>query len=237
MVLDILAVGAHPDDIEIGMGATAAKLAEQGKKVGFFILTEAELSSNGTVDTRLEEAQQAADVLGAADLKICQWPDRKLLDYRRRIIDQLTEVIRAHRPELVFSPHRNDRHPDHGDCSELVKEAFFSAGIKKYQTGQSDPAPAYRPDAHMYYQINGNQSPDFLIDVTNVIEKKFAALHCYKTQFEMNEERSATPLNNGYLEQLKSREKRYGREAGTEYAEGFFTERPLMIHQLLGESR
>lgn len=236
MTLDILAIGAHPDDIEIGMGATAAKFAHSGKKVGFCILTQAELSSNGTVETRLQESEQAAAVLGAADLQIWDWPDRKLLDYRRQIIDRLTETIRRSRPQIVFSPYAIDRHPDHGTCTELVKEAFFSAGIKNYQTGASDPAPAFRPDMHIFYQINSFAVPDFLIDVSASIEQKFAALNCYQTQFHLDDGGTKTPLNNGYLEQLRSREKMYGQEAGIDYAEGFFKEGPLIIHQLLGET-
>jgi N-acetylglucosamine malate deacetylase 1 len=224
MKIDIIAIGAHPDDIEIGMGGSAAKAAESGKKVQFVHLTKAELSSNGTVEEREEESKKACSRLGVLEPVALNYPDRGLLNKREEIIAELVQLIRTGRPDYLFAPYFEDRHPDHAHCSSLVKEAFFSSGIKKYGFKE-----AWRPKNLYYYQINGLGNPDFAIDITETAEKKFEALQCFKSQFEKIPEAASTPLNSGYLEDLRARDRLTGRESGVDYAEGFKTD-ALLLH-------
>ncbi|MCE7792149.1 bacillithiol biosynthesis deacetylase BshB1 [Salipaludibacillus sp. CUR1] len=231
--VDILAVGAHPDDVEIGMGGTIAKYRAQGKNIRLVHLTEAELSSNGTVESRQKEAKLACETLGVPKPVQLQFPDRQLLSCRQEAIEELVKLIRRFKPKLLFAPYHEDRHPDHGHCGELVKEAFFSAGIKKYLEGETEEA--FRPSALYFYQINGLSAPDFLIDITEFRDTKYAALHCFKSQFFPRTGTVQTPLNSGFLENLQARERLLGEEAGISAAEGFFSEKPVLIRELLGD--
>jgi bacillithiol biosynthesis deacetylase BshB1 len=127
--LHILAFGAHADDVEIGMGGSIAKLAAHGKRIGICDLTDADLSSNGTIELRKQEAKKAAEILGVTERLSLGLPDRGLL-LREEFIREIASVIRRFRPQIVFAPYFEDRHPDHGNCARLVEEAVFSAGIR-----------------------------------------------------------------------------------------------------------
>ena len=231
---DILAFGAHADDVEIGMGGTIAKYAALGKKIAICDLTDADLSSNGTVETRKVEAHDAARILGVAERISLGMPDRGLLvseDHIRRIAG----VIRMFRPKLVFAPFITDRHPDHGNCARLVAEAVFSAGIRKFQTEQG--RASHRVQNVYFYMINGFHHPDFTIDISMYMETKKKALNAYKSQFAKTKETIDTPLVNGYIETIEAREKMFGQQVGVEFAEGFKTDKPLLLDRdLLGES-
>ncbi len=230
--LDILAIGAHADDVEIGMGGTIAKYVAMGKNVGICDLTKAELSSNGTVELRLQEAETAARILGVTVRESLDLPDRGLY-ITEEYIKKIASVIRRYCPELLFIPYFEDRHPDHGNCARLVEEAVFSAGIKKFNTG-NDLGP-HRVRAVYYYMINGFHKPDFLIDISDNMETKKLALQAYESQFVKNDSSFDTPLVNGYIETVESRERLFGKDAGVMYAEGFITKTPLVIRDLLGE--
>lgn len=230
--IHILAFGAHADDVEIGMGGTVAKYTARGKKVIICDLTLAELSSNGDVETRKKEAQAAAEILGAERHGL-DLPDRGLF-LRQDYIKKIANVIREYRPKLVFAPYIEDRHPDHGNCARLVKEAVFSAGIKNYDTGSNHPA--HKADHLYYYMINGFHKPDFIIDISELMDRKKRALNAYQSQFSKNSSSFDTPLVNGYIETLEAREKVFGRQAGLEFAEGFISDSPLLLDlDLLGE--
>ncbi|MCY8761897.1 bacillithiol biosynthesis deacetylase BshB1 [Bacillus spizizenii] len=229
---DVLAFGAHSEDVEIGMGGTIAKFVKQGKKVMICDLTEAELSSNGTVSLRKEEAAEAARVLGAEKRIQLTLPDRGLM-MSDQAIRAIVSVIRTCRPKAIFMPYKKDRHPDHGNAAALVEEAIFSAGIHKYKDEKS--LPAHKVNKVYYYMINGFHQPDFVIDISDTIEAKKQSLNAYKSQFIPSKDSVSTPLTNGYIEIIEAREKLYGKEAGVEYAEGFFSKRMLMLdHDVLG---
>lgn len=223
---DILAFGAHADDVEIGMSGTIAKYVKQGKKVVICDLTEAELSSNGTVPIRKKEAEEAAKLLGVSDRINLGFPDRGLYVDEKKI-KYIVDVIRKYRPRVVFVPYKKDRHPDHGQCSLVVQEAVFSAGIRKYTT--EDNWQAHKIENLYHYMINGFHQPDFVIDISQEINTKITALKVYKSQFELQTESIETPLTNGYIESVVARERLYGKEIGVEYAEGFKTTKPLLI--------
>ncbi|ADU30161.1 bacillithiol biosynthesis deacetylase BshB1 [Evansella cellulosilytica] len=230
--LDMLAIGAHPDDVEIGMGGTLAKYASKGFKTAILNLTKAELSSNGTVEGRQLEADKAAKVLQTERIQL-SFQDRRLFESKSECILAIVNVIRKYRPKVVFAPNSNDRHPDHGHCSVLVKEAVFSAGIKKFAPDSN--FVAYRPNYLYYYQINGMIVPDFVIDISDFIDKKLKALSCYESQFTKGVTGVDTPLTDGYIEKVRGREHLLGSDHGLAYAEGFKSEKPLLMTSLLGE--
>jgi bacillithiol biosynthesis deacetylase BshB1 len=230
--LHILAFGAHPDDVEIGMGGTIAKYAEKGYRIGICDLTLAELSSNGTVELRQKEARDAANILGVAARINLELPDRGLY-LTEEAIKSIASVIRRYRPRVVFAPYWTDRHPDHGHCARLVEEAVFSAGIRRYKT--EPDLPAHRVDSVYYYMINAWERPHFVIDISDTIEKKLASLRAYESQFTKTAGSVDTPLTDGYIEMVESRERLLGKEAGVMFAEGFFAKKPLKIaNDLLG---
>jgi N-acetylglucosamine malate deacetylase 1 len=230
--LHILAFGAHPDDVEIGMGGTIAKYAEKGYRIGICDLTLAELSSNGTVELRQKEARDAANILGVAARINLELPDRGLY-LTEEAIKSIASVIRRYRPRVVFAPYWVDRHPDHGHCARLVEEAVFSAGIRRYKT--EPDLPAHRVDSVYYYMINAWERPHFVIDISDTIEKKLASLRAYESQFTKTAGSVDTPLTDGYIEMVESRERLLGKEAGVMFAEGFFAKKPLKIaNDLLG---
>lgn len=226
-MLDILAFGAHSDDVEIGMGGTIAKYAEKEFRIGICDLTRAELSSNGTVETRKSEAALAADILGVSPRISLALPDRGLFLNEEAIREAVT-VIRAYKPKLVFVPYQKDRHPDHGHAAEIVEEAVFSAGIHKYQDGNNQPA--HKVKNMYYYMINGFHKPEFVIDISDTMEKKIASLRAYRSQFTRSGQSVETPLTNGYIETVEAREKLLGKEAGVAYAEGFFSKWTLVLN-------
>ncbi|OZI11758.1 bacillithiol biosynthesis deacetylase BshB1 [Bacillaceae bacterium SAS-127] len=224
--VDILAFGAHADDIEIGMAGTIAKYAAQGKKIVFCELTEADLSSNGTVETRHQEAKEAAEILGVNTRVNLGLPDRGLF-VTDEAIREIAEVIRRFRPKVIFAPYEKDRHPDHGQCSRLVQEAVFSAGIRKYTT--ANDLPAHKVNHVYFYMINGFHTPDFCVDMSNYIEAKKRSLLAYRSQFQLGEGAVETPLTNGYIEAVEARERMMGKEVGVPYAEGFKVLKPLLL--------
>ncbi len=231
--LHILAFGAHADDVEIGMGGTIAKFAAEGKQIGICDLTDAELSSNGTVSLRKEEAARAAALLGVRVRTSLGMPDRGLL-LHEEYIRKIAGVIRTYKPSIVFAPYYEDRHPDHGNCAKLVEEAVFSAGIKNFQT--ENGLAAHRVERVYFYMINGFHKPDFTVDISGFIAPKLASLRAYKSQFEKTAQSVETPLVNGYIETVEARERMFGKLVGVSYAEGFITKVPMLIDRdLIGE--
>ncbi|SDM45012.1 bacillithiol biosynthesis deacetylase BshB1 [Bacillus sp. OK048] len=231
--LHILAFGAHADDVEIGMGGSIAKWSASGKRIGICDLTDADLSSNGTIEIRKEEAKQAATILGVTERWSLAFPDRGLL-LQEEFIRQIAFVIRKYQPQIVFAPYFDDRHPDHGNCARLVEEAVFSAGIRKYQTDNSQAA--HKVANVYFYMINGFHKPDFVIDISETMKRKIAALKAYKSQFEQSENSVETPLVNGYIETVEARERLFGQQVGVQFAEGFKSKVPILLNcDLIGD--
>ncbi|WP_412055655.1 bacillithiol biosynthesis deacetylase BshB1 [Bacillus haynesii] len=226
-MLDILTFGAHSDDVEIGMGGTIAKYTKKGFQIGICDLTQAELSSNGTVETRKSEAALAAEILGASPRISLTLPDRGLFPSQAAIREAVA-VIRKHKPKLVFVPYPKDRHPDHGHAAEIVEEAVFSAGIHKYEDAEKQPA--HKVQNVYYYMINGFHKPEFVIDISETINQKKESLAAYQSQFTRSRQSVETPLTNGYIETVEAREKLLGKEVGVAYAEGFFSKRTLLLN-------
>ncbi|MGN1402455.1 MAG: bacillithiol biosynthesis deacetylase BshB1 [Bacillus sp. (in: firmicutes)] len=227
--IDILVFGAHSDDAEIGMGGTIAKMVAEGRSVMICDLTKAEMSSNGTPENRVKEAEKSAQILGVKKRINLGLPDRGLYMTEAHI-REIVRVIRKYRPTLVFAPYGIDRHPDHGNCAKLVEEACFSSGIRKY--AEQDSLPAHKVRDVFFYMINGFHEPDFVVDISDYMVKKTDCLQAFASQFAGNVE---TPLTDGYIDSVIAREKMMGKEAGVQYAEGFFSKKPLLLNQdLLG---
>jgi bacillithiol biosynthesis deacetylase BshB1 len=223
--LDILAFGAHPDDVEIGMAGTIAKHAEAGYRVGICDLTQAEMSSNGDVQTRMKEARQASEALGVVYRSCLQLPDRGLR-LTEEHIERIVREIRLCRPRLVFAPYWQDRHPDHVACSELLQEAVFNAKLRKY----APDIPAWTVERTYFYFINDVFEPDVAVDVTGSYDRKRQSLRAYRSQFEREgADVVGTPLNQGYVERVEQRDALLGGKIGVPYAEGFISKLPYTV--------
>lgn len=226
--LDILIFGAHADDAEIGMGATIAKHTKRGLKVGLCDLTYAEMSSNGTVETRIEEAEQAASILGVKVRTNLGLPDRGLFATQANI-ERITQEIRKFKPRIVFAPYWKDRHPDHVACSGLVQEAVFNAKLRKYLP---DSEPVNVEQMYFYF-INDVYEADLMVDVTDCYDEKIAALSAYRSQFITAQGTVATPLNQGYIERVEARDRILGQKRMLTYAEGFVSKLPLVVDRFV----
>lgn len=226
--LDILIFGAHADDAEIGMGATIAKHTKSGLKVGLCDLTYAEMSSNGTVETRIEEAELAASILGVKVRTNLGLPDRGLFATEANI-ERVTQEIRKFKPRIVFAPYWQDRHPDHVACSGLVQEAVFNAKLRKYLP---DSEPVNVEQMYFYF-INDVYEADLMVDVTDYYDEKIASLSAYRSQFITGHGTVATPLNQGYIERVEARDRVLGQKRLLMYAEGFVSKLPLVVDRFV----
>lgn len=222
--MKVLAIGAHPDDIEIGMAGMTAAWSNEGIEVVYVDLTKAELSSNGDVTTRQQEARAADARLGVRRLNL-GFPDRGITGDATQLA-AVTRLIREERPTHLFYPYEADRHPDHAACAHLVTEALFNAGIRKYLPDIA----AYRPESVYQYLINAHVEPDVCVDVTATIQQKEAALACYESQF-MPQDGVETPLTNQYIERVLARERHFGSLIGVTFAEGLKTPKPYIVRK------
>lgn len=229
--VDLLAFGAHPDDVEIGAGGIIAKHAQAGFSVAICHLTEAELSSNGTVETRREEAKKAAEILGVQTSISLGLPDRGLKETDEQII-QITQVIRRLKPKVVLAPYYKDRHPDHVAASQMVKDAVFDAAILKRRTPGDEEV--HRVSHFYYYFINNIDEADLIVDISDVYEQKMKALQAYQTQFNLQAGQVKTPLNSPtYLSMIQGRDQFWGHQIGTMYGEALVSPTPMKVSWLL----
>jgi len=232
--VDILAIGAHPDDVELSAGGTIAKHISQGKKVAIVDLTEGELGSRGTVRTRYDEAANAAKILGVSHRENTRLADGFFEDDRESLI-RLIRQIRHYQPEIVLANATSDRHPDHGRGSSFVSRACFLAGLLKIETSRDDvPQDKWRPKAVYHYIQDRYIKPDFLIDVTDFKDQKIEAIKAYETQFYKEGMKGPkTPISGkDFMDYLESRMIQFGRDINVKYAEGFNVERVPGVNTL-----
>jgi bacillithiol biosynthesis deacetylase BshB1 len=216
--VDVMAFGAHPDDIELGCGGTLIKLVEMGHSIVLVDVTCAELGTRGTVETRQAEAAQAAQTIGAVareNLALQDGDIRVDRESKRKV----AAVIRKYRPRLVLAPYYRDRHPDHYHASELVYEGTFLAGLTRYETGQE----SYRPSQVIYYMGWYEFEPTFIVDISAQFELKMQAIYAYSTQFKPDDPSyTQTRLTSpAYHWMLVHRMAYYGSLIGKQYGEGF----------------
>jgi bacillithiol biosynthesis deacetylase BshB1 len=230
MTIDLLVFGPHPDDLEIGLGATIARHTASGSKVALCDLTAGEMGTNGTVEERLAEAERARGVLGAAWRENLRWPDRHIGKDPGHL-EQAVAFIRRHRPRTIAIPYWSDRHPDHVAASLVLTEAAFNAGLRRYQPDLE----AWKPEWICYYFINNDADPSFVIDVSNHYDRKREALDCHSSQFQRGAPGAAdTRVNTPLFRQLiESRDARFGALAGVRWAEGVVVREPIVRSGLL----
>jgi bacillithiol biosynthesis deacetylase BshB1 len=228
--VDLLAVGPHPDDIEIGIGGIIAKHAALGHRVGLCDLTAGEMGSNGTVDERLAEAEAARAILGAAWRVNLRLPDRAI-GRGEEHVRAVAGLIRSARPRAVAIPYWSDRHPDHVAASQLLTEAVFSAGLRRFPAA----GEAWKPESVCYYFINDAAPPSFVVDVSDHYEVKRRALACHASQFAPAAAGAvATRLTSTRFTQLiESRDAQFGALAGVAFAEGIVVKNPVIRPHLL----
>jgi N-acetylglucosamine malate deacetylase 1 len=230
--VDLLALGPHPDDIEIGMGGTIAKHTSLGHAVGLCDLTAGEMGSNGTVDERLAEGETACSVLGARWRVNLRLPDRALGTDPSHV-GAVAALVRRARPRVVAVPYWSDRHPDHEAASRLCREGVFSAGLRRYPaTGE-----AWKPESVCYYFINDCAPASFVVDVSDHYATKRRALAAHISQFQPPAgDRVATRLTGArFVQLIESRDAQFGAVAGVAFAEGFVLTSPLLRSHLLPE--
>ncbi len=236
MKLDILAVGSHPDDVELGCGATIAKEISNGKTVGIIDLTRGELGTRGTAETRDKESITASKVLGVSMRTNMEFADGFFVNDLKHQIE-LIKMIRKYKPEIVLCNAIKDRHIDHAKGSNLVSDACFLSGLLKIDTKCENNETWQEPwrPKHVYHYIQWmNLKPDFVVDVSGFMEKKMEAVSAYKSQFyDSKSEEPATPISSkNFTDSIKYRARDLGRLIGAEYGEGFTVERFVAVNSL-----
>jgi len=234
MKLDILAFGAHPDDVELGCGATLAKEISKGKKVGIVDLTRGELGTRGTAETRDEEAFNAAKILGVSTRVNLQFADGFFMNDKQNQLE-IIKLLRLHQPDIVLCNAIRDRHIDHGKGSNLVSNACFLSGLIKIETihngQQQDP---WRPKVVYHYIQWQDIKPDVVVDVSGFIDTKMEAILAYKTQFYNPESKEPeTPISSkNFTDSIVYRARNLGRLINTTHGEGFTVERYPAVDSL-----
>ena len=236
MKVDILAIGAHPDDVELGCGGTLAKLILEGKKAAIVDLTQGELGTRGTNITRAQEAASASEILGISARENLKMKDGFILNSEEYQM-QIVKMIRKYQPEIVLANAVDDRHPDHAKAAKLVSDACFLSGLVKIETElDGENQKQWRPKQVFHYIQWKHITPDFVIDISDFMEKKIEACLAYKTQFyDPNSNEPMTPIaTKDFLESLTYRAQDLGRLSGVEFAEGFTTEKLLAFKNFDG---
>ncbi|MEN3322346.1 bacillithiol biosynthesis deacetylase BshB1 [Mariniflexile soesokkakense] len=235
MKLDILAIGAHPDDVELGCGATIAREIANGKKVGIIDLTQGELGTRGTAETRFEEANNASKILGVSVRINMKFADGFFENDKKHQLEIISK-IREYQPEIVICNAIDDRHIDHGKGSKLVSDACFLSGLVKIETKTEAGKlqKAWRPKQVYHYIQWKNLEPDFVVDVSEFMETKMKAVLAYKTQFyDASSKEPETPISSkNFTDSILYRARDLGRLVGVEYAEGFNVERFVAVDSL-----
>ena len=234
MKLDILAFGAHPDDVELACSGTLIKHIKNGTKVGVIDLTEGELGSRGSRELRYEEAGNASKIMGISARENLNLGDG-FFEVNEESLLRVIEMIRKYQPEIVFCNAIKDRHPDHGRGSELVKRAAFLSGLIKIETEiDGKIQEKWRPKQVFHYIQDEYIEPDFVIDITEEFETKMESIYCYSSQFyNPKSTEPQTPISSKeFIDFLDGRARQFGRSIGAKYGEGFTSSNPLKIDSL-----
>ena len=236
MKVDFLAIGAHPDDVELGCGGTIAKLVSEGKSVAIVDLTQGELGTRGSAKTRAQEAKKAGEILGVSARENLKFKDGFLMnseEYQMEIV----RMIRKYQPEVVLANAIDDRHPDHAKGAKLASDACFLAGLRRIETTlDGDVQNVWRPK-HVFHYIQWKEvEPDFVIDISDFLTQKIDSCMAYSSQFyDPTSNEPETPISNrDFFESLTYRAQNLGRLSGVAYAEGFTYERLIALKNFEG---
>jgi len=233
MKLDILAVAAHPDDVELGCSGTLLMEIKNGKKVGIVDLTQGELGTRGTIETRKAEAEKSAKVMGVSVRENLKMEDGFFQNDRTHQL-QLVRAIRKYQPEIILGNALEDRHPDHGRAARLIADAAFLSGLQKIETKdeQGTMQAAWRPKYVFHFIQDRYLVPSFVIDITDVFEDKMASIACFASQFYVNgaeddDEPQSYISTPDFLDSVIARARMMGKRIGVKYGEGFNTEKSI----------
>jgi bacillithiol biosynthesis deacetylase BshB1 len=231
MKLDILAFGAHPDDVELGCSGTLLVESAKGKKTGIIDLTLGELGTRGSANLRKQEAQAAAAILGLEVRENLELADG-FFQQDEKSLKKVIVMIRKYQPEIILCNAPSDRHPDHGKGAKLVSEAAFLAGLSKIETqSEGNAQVAWRPKYVFHYVQDRYLQPDFVLDISAVIEKKLASIHAFGSQFY--HEGITGPQtyisSPSFMDNIISRLRLFGKMIGVEYGEGFISDKMIGI--------
>ena len=232
MKVDILAFGAHPDDVELGCGGALSKAVAEGKKVGIIDLTQGEKSTRGSTETRKKESLAAANIIGVDFRENLNFKDAFIFNDERHQMEVI-HVIRKYTPNVVLCNAIKDRHTDHSKASELISQSCFLSGLQQIITSdyEGNKQAAFRPK-HVFHYIQWEDiTPDFVVDISGFLDQKMEAIHAFKSQFyEKNAQGPQTPISSlNFIESVSSRAKNMGRLIFKDAAEGFTTDRLLAL--------
>lgn len=237
MKLDILAIGVHPDDVELGCSGTLLNEIKLGKKAGILDLTQGELGTRGTAQTRYEEAAAAAKILGVHVRENLKMRDGFFKnDEEHQLL--LIAAIRKYQPEIVLANILEDRHPDHGRAGHLIADACFLSGLVKIETKEENgqPQQKWRPKQVLHYLQDWYHEPDLLIDISDVFGQRMQSIQAYHTQFHTNTSDKDGPQTYistpDFFDSIIARARMFGKRIGVKYAEGYVTEKKLGIRNL-----
>ena len=224
MKVTIMAFGAHPDDVELRCSGTLIKLAEKGHKIAVVDLTRGECGSRGSPPKRMEESKTALNIMGLDFRENLELSDTNIeINEKNKI--KVINIIRKYKPEIIFLPYLDDRHPDHTYASKLIFEASFYSGLKNIKTDYE----SFRPVYNIYYMCHYTFEPTFIVDISDVFEKKINAINAYKSQFEINKEMELNDLLKSpfSLENVEAKDRFYGSLIGVRYGEPFLLKNPV----------
>jgi bacillithiol biosynthesis deacetylase BshB1 len=235
MKLDVLAIGAHPDDVELGCSGTLIGEVARGKKVGIIDLTQGELGTRGTIETRYAEAAEAARIMGLSARENLKMRDGFFVnDEAHQLI--LIAALRKYRPEIVIGNIMEDRHPDHGRAGQLIYDSCFLSGLKQVKTVNEEGVEqeAWRPKHLFQYIQDRFYEPDILIDVSEVWEQRMEAIKAYRTQFHSNDSQEPQTYisSPAFMEAVIARGRLLGKRIGVQFAEGFLSKKAIGISTL-----
>ncbi len=234
--VDILAFAAHPDDIELACSGTILKQIKQGKKVAIVDLTQGELGTRGTPESREQEAAAASKMMGISARENLAMQDG-FFSHNMQNTNKVIEMVRLYQPDIVLANAVEDRHPDHGRASKLVSEACFLSGLRKVETGyKGEWQEPWRPRMVLHYIQDRYIQPDVVMDVTEEFEMKMEVIKCFKTQFfDPNSKEPKTPISGqDFLSFIEARSREMGRAGGFEHGEGFTMEKRPGIQSFEG---
>jgi bacillithiol biosynthesis deacetylase BshB1 len=227
--LDVLAFGAHADDVELACSGTIIKLTASGYKTGIVTLTQGEMATRGSAEVRAKEFKEASEIIGLAVHKMLDIPDGRVeVTWENKL--KVVEEIRAYKPRIIFAPYWQSRHPDHEKTSHLTREAAYLSGLKKLDTGQ-DP---HRANKIIYYQTRFEFKPSFIVDISDFHDRKIRSILAYKSQFHHEHKAefgdAETLISQPeFLERVVTRDKQYGAYIGVMYGEPFLVREAIKV--------
>ena len=235
MKLDVLAIGSHPDDVELGCSGTLINEVRKGKKVGIVDLTQGELGTRGTIETRYAEAEQAGKIIGVHARENLKMRDGFFVNDEQHQL-QVISVIRKYQPEVVIGNILEDRHPDHGRAGSLIYDACFLSGLKQVKTKSDDgkEQEKWRPKILLHYIQDRFYEPNFIVDISDVWEQRMDSIRAYKTQFYSSDSSEPQTYISSpeFMEALTARARLLGKRIGVKYGEGFLSKKSIGIRSL-----